>query len=113
MIETVKIKYLRVSPKKLRKVAGIVNNLGVNEAMFLLQSIPNKGAKYILKGIKSAVANIKFKEGEVDEELMTVKQVLVEDGPRMKRLLPRARGRADIILRRFSHLKILVEVKEK
>ncbi len=110
-----KVKYVRISPKKLRRVAGYIKKKkNVEEALTHLSFLPNKGAKVLYKVIKSARDNLINQAGSiaVDPNTIRIKELRVDEGPRMKRLLPRSMGRANIILRRMSHVSVVVEVEE-
>lgn len=107
-------KYIRVSPKKLRRIVSPVRNMSVESALGVMHALPSPHTRVIIKAIKSAYANLKVKKDEeISEKEAVIKSVIVEQSIRLKRLNPRARGRADIILRRFSHLKCVVTDKNK
>jgi large subunit ribosomal protein L22 len=103
-------KYLRVTPRKLRLVADLVRGKNVNEAISLLKFTPKAGAKPTLKAIQSAVANVVNRDDkrEVDPDSLVVHTIFVDEGPTLKRFLPRAMGRATPIRKRMSHLTVLV-----
>ncbi len=107
-------KYLRVSPKKLRRLVSPLHNRSVEEALALMQHLPSTHTVKIAKAVKSAYANLKVKK---DEEILEkdafIKSIIVEQSFRLKRVNPRARGRADIIQKRFSHLKCVVTDGDK
>lgn len=103
-------KYLRVTPRKLRLVADLVRGKNVNEAISLLKFTPKAGAKPALKAIQSAVANVVNRDDsrEVNPDTLFVRTIFVDEGPTLKRFLPRAMGRATPIRKRMSHLTVLV-----
>jgi len=103
-------KYLRVTPRKLRLVADLVRGKNVNEAISLLKFTPKAGAKPALKAIQSAVANIvnRDESRDVNPDELIVHTIFVDEGPTLKRYLPRAMGRATPIRKRMSHLTVLV-----
>lgn len=101
-------KYLRLSPQKARLVARNVKGLPVEDAMNILRFTPKKAARMISKVLHSAVANAEQLPG-VDVDSLVVKQVLVNEGPTMKRIIPRAMGRANRILKRTAHITVIVE----
>ncbi len=103
-------KYLRVTPRKLRLVADLVRGKNVNEAINTLKFTPKAGARPALKAIQSAVANIvdHDKEREVNPDELVVRTIFVDEGPTLKRFMPRAMGRATPIRKRMSHLTVLV-----
>ena len=105
-------KYIRVSPKKLRKLASPVCNMSVESALGVMRELPSPHTRVVTKAIKSAYANLKVKKDEeMNEKEAVIKSIIVEQSFRLKRLNPRARGRADMIQRRFSHLKCVVRDK--
>jgi len=79
----------------------------VEEAISILQFMPRKGARILQKVLHSAVANAE--QNKVDIDLLVVKTVLVDGGPTLKRFMPRAMGRANPILKRTSHITVLLE----
>jgi large subunit ribosomal protein L22 len=108
-METVAVaKYIRMSPQKIRLVADLIRGKKVEDALNLLSFTPKASAPLISKVLKSAVANAGQKKG-VDVDTLIVKSILVDEGPTMKRFRARAMGRGTSILKRSSHLKIIVE----
>lgn len=103
-------KYLRVTPRKLRLVADLVRGKNVNDAISLLKFTPKAGAKPTLKAIQSAVANIVNQEvsRDMNPDSLFVRTIFVDEGPTLKRFLPRAMGRATPIRKRMSHLTVWV-----
>ena len=98
-------RFVRLSPQKGRLVADQVRNLPVGKALELLQFSPRKAAGVIRKVLESAIANAEHNEGaDIDE--LRVSQIMVDEGPVMKRWLPRAMGRATRIRKRTSHVTI-------
>ncbi len=100
-------RYIRISPRKARLVAKNVNGLPVEDALNLLRFTPKKAADLIYKVLHSALANAQVAGGDVDA--MKVKQVLIEDGPVWKRFNPRSQGRAHRIIKRTSHITVILE----
>jgi len=102
-------KYIRVSPKKLTRLISPLRGMSVEEALGVMRELPSPHTRLVTKAIKSAYANLKVKkEEDISDEKAVIKSFIVEQSFRLKRLNPRAKGRADIILRRFSHLKCVV-----
>jgi large subunit ribosomal protein L22 len=98
-----------MSPRKMRVVANMVRGERVEEAINLLRLTPKKAAGIIAKALESAAANAEDKSGgEVDIDSLTVRRILVDGGPIIKRWMPRAMGRASRINHRTSHLTIVV-----
>ena len=106
-----KLKGARLSAQKARLVADQIRGKGVEEALELLQYSPKKGAEIIKKVLNSAIANAEHNEGaDVDE--LVISTVFVDEGMTMKRLRPRAKGRADRILKRSCHITVKVADSE-
>lgn len=106
-----KLKYLRMSPKKVALVADSLRGKRAMEAEKILKVMPKKAAHYLLKLLMSAVANAQVKDSVKKEDLV-VKEIRVDGGPVLKRGQPVSRGVWHPILKRTSHISIkLVEVK--
>jgi large subunit ribosomal protein L22 len=105
-------RFVRVSPLRARLVINEIRGKPVAEARRFLALSPQKAARLIRKVLDSAVANA-VNNFEMDEEKLWVVKAYVDEGPRLKRLNPRAFGRADIIQRRLSHITIVVAEKEE
>ncbi len=102
-------KYLRISPKKARPVIALIRGKQVDEALAIMKYTPKKAARLIYKVLYSAMSNA-VNNHDMDRDRLIVHRAYVDEGPRLKRLKPRAFGRADIMKRRLSH--ITVEVRE-
>ncbi len=105
-------KYIRISPRKARSVINAIRGKDVNEAFTILMFSPKKAARIIYKVLNSAVANAVNNFG-LNEDALYVSEAYVNDGPRLKRIWPRGRGRADIIKHRYSHITVVVRDREK
>lgn len=103
-----KARYIRISPQKARLIADIVRGMNVEEAITILKFMPKKGARLIRKIIESAVANAGQTES-IDLDTLYIKKILVDGGPMLKRFRPRAMGRATRILKRTSHITVVVD----
>ncbi|MEH6469681.1 MAG: 50S ribosomal protein L22 [Halopseudomonas sp.] len=102
-----KLKGARLSAQKARLVANQIRGKSVDEALNILSFSPKKGAAIIKKVLESAIANAEHNEGaDVDE--LKVSTVFVDEGMTMKRIKPRAKGRADRILKRSCHITVKV-----
>lgn len=101
-------KYMRISPRKARLVARNIQGKPVEEALNILRFTPKKSADVIAKVLHSAVANAEQLPG-VDIDSLTVNQVIVNEGPTWKRFMARAMGRANRIIKRTSHITVVVE----
>ena len=102
-------KHLMISPTKLRRIANVVRNKPYVDAIAVLESLPHKGAKFLKKTIQSAAANALYQNKQLDEEMLYIKNLQINEGPRMKRVWARARGRRDILLKRMSHISVVVD----
>ena len=102
-----KLKHARLSAQKGRLVADQIRGLPVEQAMNILTFSPKKGADIMRKLLESAIANAENNEGaDIDE--LRVSLVNVDEGPTMKRIRARAKGRASRILKRTSHMTVAV-----
>ena len=101
-------RYLRISPQKVRRVAGEVRRKPYSEAMAILEAMPHKGARLLRKVVAAAAANALYNNKKLDEDMLYVRELQVEEGPRMKRMWPRGRGRADRLIKRMSHIRVVL-----
>lgn len=102
-----KLKGAKLSAQKARLVADQIRGKGVEEALLILTYSPKKGAEIIKKVLDSAIANAEHNEGaDVDE--LKVSTIYVDEGVTMKRISPRAKGRADRIFKRSCHITVKV-----
>jgi large subunit ribosomal protein L22 len=99
---------LRMTPLKVRRVAKLVIGKPVEEAQNILSLDTHVASPILAKVIKSAAANATNNEG-ADEDRLVVKNVMIDKGKVLKRYLPRSRGRADTIIKRMSHITVVVE----
>lgn len=106
-------KYLMVSPSKVRPVANLVRGKGYTEAVAILEAMPQKGSNLILKVLKSAAANALDQNKRLDEESLYVSEIRVNEGPRLKRVWARSHGKRDILLKRMSHITVVVDENAK
>ncbi len=104
-------KFLIASPTKVRPVARVIYKKSCSEAMAILDNMPQKGARLVKGTLKSAVANALFANKKLDEDMLYVKEIRVDEGPRLKRVWFRARGRADQLLKRMCHITVIVDEK--
>jgi large subunit ribosomal protein L22 len=102
-------RYVRVTPRKVDQVLQMIRGKRVDIATEILDFSPKHVAKVIGKVMKSAVANAVAMEGKINVEHMRVKEAVAQAGPTLKRFLPRAQGRATPLLKRTSHILIIVE----
>ena len=105
-------RYSRISPRKARSVVNAIRNKNVGDAFQILEFSPKKASRLVYKVLRSAVANAENNFG-LNVDNLYVESAVVDDGPRMKRLWPRGRGRADIQQKRFSHITVVVANREE
>ena len=100
-------KFLRLGPNKARLVVDTIRGRRVGDAFNMLKFMPQAAARVVEKVLKSAVANAEDRQvGDVDE--LIISKVWVDQGPTLKRFRPRAQGRANRILKRTSHVTVVV-----
>ncbi len=104
-------KTVRVAPRKARLVADLVRGKDVKEALAILMFTPRAASPLISKVLNSAIANAEHNLNLNVDDLF-VKEIYVNEGVRLKRLLPRAKGQGDIIQKRTSHITVVVAEKE-
>lgn len=102
------LKYAKITPRKARRVVDLIRGKGAAEALVALRYMPYRGAKHVEKLLKSAMSNAEQKSSHVDIDRLRVKTVFVDHGPMMKRMEPRAMGRANVIKKRSSHITIIL-----
>ena len=105
-------KHLRVSPQKARLVADLIRGKKVGEALMILDFVPKKAARMMTKTLKSVIANAENTQ-RVDVDALYVSKIHVDPGSTLKRFLPRAHGRATPLLKRTSHITIVVDERSK
>ena len=103
-------KYIRISPRKMRIVIDTVRYKPVANAFAILEHLKKKAARLAAKTLKSAVGNAKFKK--MDEERLYVREIKADGGPTLKRHMSRSMGRADVILKRMTHLTVVIGERE-
>ena len=105
------LRYARISPRKVQIVAELIRGKDAKTAMAILKHTPKAASELLIKLLGSACANAENNHS-MDRDSLVVKQVLVGPGPVLKRMRPRAQGRAFRILKRTSHITIAVGEKE-
>ncbi len=105
-------KYIRISPFKARKIANLIKGKKVQEAASILKLTSHKSSRIIGKILKSAMANAENNFNLLPDHLY-IKRALVDRGPVLRRVKPRARGRADLMRRRTSHITVVLESSER
>ena len=102
-----KLKYARISPQKCRLVADMVRGQPVGRALATLRYTPKKGARIVLKVLESAIANAENNHN-ADIDALKIARIEVDEAPTLKRFAARAKGRGNRIVKRNSHIMILV-----
>jgi len=105
------LRFLRQGPRKVRLVGNALRGLDIRHARAELAAINKRATSPLLKLLNSAVANAKHTRGTPEDRLF-VKQVRVDDGPSLKRFMPKAHGRATEIKKRSCHVTLLLGIKE-
>ena len=101
-------RYVRISPRKVRLVTELVKGKPAEEALTILKFLPKKAARLVGKTLQSAVANAE-QNPNIDVDTLYIKRIFVDEGPSMKRWRARAMGRATRILKRTSHITIVLD----
>ncbi|MGB3185177.1 MAG: 50S ribosomal protein L22 [Ornithinimicrobium sp.] len=105
-------RFVRVTPMKARRVVDLVRGKQVGEAVSILKFAPQAASEPVLKVLQSAVANARYRAEQTasgfNENSLVVSEAFVDEGPTMKRFRPRAQGRASQILKRTSHITVVV-----
>jgi large subunit ribosomal protein L22 len=104
-------RFVRIAPRKARQVIDLIRGKRVGDAQTILKFTPRFAADVIGKVLNSAVANAE-NNNKLNRERLIVAEAYVDQGPTMKRYMPRAQGRASLIHKRTSHVTIVVTEKE-
>ncbi|HAY21905.1 50S ribosomal protein L22 [Desulfobacca acetoxidans] len=103
-------KFVHVSPQKVRLVTRAIKDKKVDEALGALQFIPKKAARLVRRLVESAVANAS-QRSQVDVDSLFIKRAYVDGGPSLKRFMSRAMGRVNRIVKRTSHITVVLDEK--
>ena len=103
-----KVTHVRIAPRKVRIVIDLIRNKPVGVALGILKNTPKAACEPIAKLLKSAIANAENNH-DMDASKLYVSECFVCPGPTLKRIMPRAKGSADRILKRTSHVTIVVK----
>ncbi len=106
------VKYVKISPRKVRQVVDLIRGKKVNEALAILRFTPKRASEVVTKVVKSAAANAE-NNLQMDRDELFVTSCYVDQGPTFKRYQPRAQGRADILRKRTSHITVMVGDKKE
>jgi len=105
-------RHVRISPRKARQVIDLIRGKDVEEALAILKFVPKGGSPIVEKVVRSAVANAE-NNFDMDVDSLYVAECYVDQGPTMKRIRPRARGMANRIRKRTSHITVILREKEE
>lgn len=106
-------KYIRISPTKARQVIDLIRGKSAKEAISILNLTPKKASHLVGKVLFSALANAQQKKAGINPEGLYVKEAYADDGPRLRRFRARAMGRTGPILKRTSHITIVMADREE
>lgn len=105
------LRYARITPRKARRVVDLIKGRSAGDALVFLRFMPYRGARFVEKLLKSAMSNAEQKKAANPEEMKIVKAV-VDQGPVLKRMEPRAMGRANVIRKRTCHITLVLSEKD-
>jgi large subunit ribosomal protein L22 len=105
------LKYVRISPRKVKIVLDLIRGKDAETAMAILKNTPKSASEYLVKLLKSAMANAE-NNFSMDVSKLYVSECFVCPGPTLKRIMPRAKGSADRILKRTSHVTMVVKERD-
>jgi large subunit ribosomal protein L22 len=109
MEATATLRYLRITPRKVRVVADLIRGKKVDQALAQLAFVEKRAAEPLAKLLRSAVANADVaSKGQVDVDQLRVKSLMVDQGPSLRRFMPRAMGRAFKVMKKTSHIALTV-----
>ena len=105
------LKYARISPRKVKIVLDLIRGKDARAALAILKNTPRSASEYLIKLLGSAIANAE-NNFHMDSSRLYVSECFVTPGPTLKRIMPRAKGSADRILKRTSHVTIVVKERD-
>ena len=105
------LKYARISPRKVKIVLDLIRGKDAGVAMGILKNTPRSASELLIKLLKSAIANAEH-NFHMDTTKLYVSECFVCPGPTLKRIMPRAKGSADRILKRTSHITVVVKERD-
>ncbi len=109
---TAKLHYLKIAPRKARLVANLIKKMPVQEAEAQLSLLPKRSSYHILKLLRTGIADAK-QNFNIQESKLFIKEIQVDQGPMLKRFMPRAQGRATPIQKKMSHITLILGEDEK
>ncbi|HOK35113.1 MAG TPA: 50S ribosomal protein L22 [Candidatus Pacearchaeota archaeon] len=109
------LNYLRIAPRKVRLVADLIRGMEVNKAQSILKFTEKRAAEPLLKLLNSGVANAKKNFNLTEEQIqkLYIKEINVDEGPKLKRWIPVSRGTAHEIQKKTSHINLVLDIKEE
>ena len=108
------LRYLRITPRKVRVVADLIRGKKVDAALAQLAFVEKRAAEPLAKLLRSAVANADLaSKGSIDVDQLRVKSLMVDQGPSLRRYMPRAMGRAFKVLKKTSHISLVISDESK
>ena len=113
MLSTAKLRYLRIAPRKVRLVVNLIRGEKLEKAQIILNFTQKKAALPVLKLLNQALTSAVEKDLKLDKKNVYISKIFVDGGPSYKRTFPRARGRADVILKRTSHITVVLDEIDK
>lgn len=108
MPTTARLNYLRIAPRKVRLVADLIRGKSIAEAQNILNFTTKRASLPLLKLLKSALSNAKEQQ-QLEESALYIKKITVDEGPKYKRWMPRARGAAYQIQKKTSHITLILD----
>ena len=105
------LRYARISPRKVKIVLDLIRGKDAGVAMAILKNTPKSASEYLIKLLRSAIANAEH-NFHMDASKLYVSECFVCPGPTLKRVMPRAKGSADRILKRTSHVTLVVKERD-
>lgn len=106
-------RYIRITPRKARRVLDLIRGKKAGEAVVALRFMPYRAARYVEKVLKSAMANALQKSPTLDVDSLRISYAVADEGPMMKRIEPRAMGRANVIRKKTCHITIVLTSQEE
>lgn len=106
------LKHVRISPRKVKVVFDLIRGKNLGDALAIVRTVPKAACPIIEKMLKSAAANSQDENKNMDATKLFVAECYACPGPTLKRIMPRAKGSADRILKRTSHLTVVLRERE-
>ncbi|MDR0856649.1 MAG: 50S ribosomal protein L22 [Clostridiales bacterium] len=104
-------RHIRISPYKVRSILDLVRGKALHEAIAILQTVPSSASPVILKVVQSAAANAENQN--ISRHNLVVAEIFADQGPSLKRVMPKGKGSADRILKRTSHITVILDTPKE